>query len=82
MPPEFNVQGEGYVWAHQRYEAFADRAAGEIKAKLGKPDMSREEMLNASSPNGNFEEWKQQCIEWENTGRIPPYMPPADKRLA
>jgi len=83
-PPEFQVQDPEteYLWAYQRYEAFVDRSPAEIRAKLGKPNMSREEMLDALSPNGNFEKWKQQCSELETIGKIPPYRSPTDKPLA
>jgi hypothetical protein len=44
LPAEFQ---NGYPWAPQNYERFVDRCAAEIREVLGKPDMTREEMLHA-----------------------------------
>lgn len=75
MPEEFQADhsnGE-YTWAYQRYERFVDRCADQIRQELGDPNMTREEMLDALVPGGNFEAWKSQCGAWEKEGRIPLY---------
>jgi hypothetical protein len=49
VPPEFQTGGDrsAYMWAPPRYEAYVDRDADEIRARLGDSDMTREEMLHA-----------------------------------
>lgn len=44
LPPEF--RGEN-MWADENFERFVDRCAVEIRQKLGRPNMTREEMLQA-----------------------------------
>jgi hypothetical protein len=43
LPEEF----QGYAWAPENYERFVDRCSHEIRRELGRPEMSREEMLHA-----------------------------------
>ena len=49
VPYEFQTGADrsAYMWAPPRYEAYVDREADEIRARLGDPDMTREEMLHA-----------------------------------
>src|SRR6478609_2212131 len=49
LPPEFQegIRKHSYVWAPPHYEQFVDRCSDEIRAKLGRSDMSRDEMLKA-----------------------------------
>jgi hypothetical protein len=49
VPTEFQVGADrsAYRWAPPRYEAYVDRAANDIRSRLGDPDMTREEMLHA-----------------------------------
>jgi hypothetical protein len=74
LPPEFRVRDSRaeYVWAPERYELFVDRAAQEIRGKLGRADMSREEMLDALC-GMNFEAHKARCRQGEKDGKIPPF---------
>ena len=68
LPPEFRggIRQHEYVWAPAHYEQFVDRAADEIRAMLGRPDMGREEMLSALTgiPFREFEalyqDWKKE----------------------
>jgi hypothetical protein len=74
MPKEFQVRDseKEYVWAPERYEKFVDRCTDEIRKELGDMSMSREEMLNALCPGGDFKAWIRQSREWEKEGKIPP----------
>lgn len=75
MPEEFQTGDvkQEYVWAYQRYEKFVDRCGDQIGQELGNPNMSREEMLDALTPGGNFQSWRSQCQIWEEQGTIPRY---------
>ena len=74
LPPEFANQHypDGYVWSPPNFERFVDRCANEIRQRLGKPTMSRAEMLHAlvGTP---FEEFVARCREWVKKGSIPPF---------
>ena len=72
MPPEFQITDNEneYIWAYQRFEAYVDNNADIIRSKLGKPDMTRDEMLDALC-FGDFRRHKEMCIDWENKGKIP-----------
>jgi hypothetical protein len=74
LPPEFANQHypDGYAWSPPNFERFVDRCADEIRQKLGKPQMSRAEMLHAlvGTP---FEEFVSHCREWVKKGSIPPF---------
>jgi hypothetical protein len=74
LPPEFHVRDSRaeYVWAPERYECFVDRAAEEIRTKLGRPAMDRKEMLDALCGD-DFEAFTRRCRQWEKDGKIPPY---------
>jgi hypothetical protein len=74
LPPEFQIRDSDseYVWAAERYEAFVDRAAEEIRAALRNPNMAREEMLDALV-GGDFEEFKCRYEQAVAEGRVPPY---------
>ncbi len=74
LPPEFQVRDAGaeYVWAPERYELFVDRAAEEVRTKLGQPTMDRHEMLNALCGE-DFDEFTARCRQWEKEGKIPSY---------
>ncbi len=75
MPEEFQITDgkKEYVWAYQRYEKFVDRCADQIRKELGDSSMSREEMLDALTPGGNFQAWKSQCKTLEEKNKIPRY---------
>jgi hypothetical protein len=48
LPPEFEAgRTNEYVWAPEHYERFVDRAGEEIRRTLGKPNLTRDEMLEA-----------------------------------
>jgi hypothetical protein len=74
LPAEFRIGDprSEYVWAPERYEAFVDRAADEIRSKLGRPDMSRKDMLDALCGD-DFDEFTARCRQWEREGKIPTY---------
>jgi ABC-type Fe3+-siderophore transport system permease subunit len=44
MPPEFESDD---VWAPRNFERFVDRCGDEIRAQLGNPNLTRDEMLDA-----------------------------------
>lgn len=44
VPPEFCGK---QVWADENWERFLDRCEGDVRRELGRPDMSREEMMDA-----------------------------------
>lgn len=77
LPIEFQIDDKSprwytkeYRWAPERYEIFVDRCFDEIREKLGSPNMTRNEMLDALC-FGNFEEHKNKCIAREKEGKIP-----------
>jgi hypothetical protein len=74
LPPEFQVRDPRaeYVWAPERYELFVDRAAAEIREKLGRPDTTRKEMLDALCGE-DFDAFTARCRQWENEGKIPSF---------
>jgi hypothetical protein len=73
LPTEFKVDGRlEYIWAPQRFEQFVDRCGDEIRKKFKKPEMSRNEMLDALA-FGNFEDHKQKCAQLLSEGKIPPF---------
>jgi hypothetical protein len=79
LPMEFKIdrskpdwQKQDYIWAPERFEQYVDRCSDEIKKQLGKPDMTREDML-AALCFGNFEEHKKKTEELIKEGKIPSY---------
>ena len=79
LPTEFTVdrsvpdwQKHQYIWAPERFEKFIDRCAEEVKAKLGNPNMMREEMLDALC-FGNFNEHKKKVAGLIKEGKLPAY---------
>jgi hypothetical protein len=71
LPPEFQdgKRRYSYVWAPPHYEDFVDRCADEIRQRLRRPDMSREEML-AALVRMPFEEFREHCRQSVREGRI------------
>jgi hypothetical protein len=71
LPPEFQdgQRRYPYVWAPPHYEQFVDRCAGEIRRQLGRPNMSRDEMLSAliGMP---FEQFRELCRQSVREGRM------------
>ena len=51
---------------------FVDENSDLIKTKLGNPNMTRKEMLDALA-FGDFERHKKNCFKWEMEGKIPKY---------
>jgi hypothetical protein len=49
LPREFQdgMRMHDYVWAPAHYEQFVDRCPDQIRAELGRADMTRDEMLSA-----------------------------------
>lgn len=74
LPEEFQVGDakKEYIWAPERYEKFVDKYMGKIRRELGDPNMDKTEMLNALCGK-DFNEYVQQCKEWEKKGIIPSY---------
>jgi hypothetical protein len=74
LPPEFQegTREHTYVWAPPNYERFVDRCGEQMREQLGRPDMSRDEMLSAlvGMPFGEFVEI---CRAWVREGRIAPF---------
>jgi hypothetical protein len=74
LPREFadGTRQHSYVWAPPHYEAFVDRAAGEIRAQLGIADMSRDDMLSAlvGMP---FSQFVELCRASVRDGRLEPF---------
>jgi hypothetical protein len=61
-PESFNVFGS-YYWAPENYEHLVDTQAEEIRRELGRPEMTRDEMLHALI-GMKFEAWVEQCRSW------------------
>jgi hypothetical protein len=73
LPPEFEGQAaNGYVWSPRNFERFVERCAGEIRQRLGRPSMTREEMLHALIGRP-YEEHLSICRRWVTEGVIPPF---------
>ena len=79
LPKEFKVRkpdNDGqmldYIWAPERFELFIDRNMEEIREKLGKAEMQRDEILDALC-FGNFEAHKLKCERLIRDGKIPEY---------
>jgi hypothetical protein len=74
LPTEFSGQQypTGYAWSPPNYERFVDRCGDEIRERLGKPNMSRHEMLHALIGRP-FEEHVARCREGVAAGFIPPF---------
>lgn len=73
LPVEFKVDvKKEYIWAPQRFEKYVDRCAEEIRKKFKKPDMTRNEMLDALA-FGSFEEHKKKATQLLKEGKIPPF---------
>lgn len=72
MPAEFQKvdNNKEYIWAYQRFEDYVDNHSELIRRTLDKPNMAREEMLDALC-FGDFNKHKNMCIKWENEGTIP-----------
>jgi hypothetical protein len=71
LPPEFQdgKRRYSYVWAPPHYEQFVDRCADEIRRQLGRPDMSRDEIL-AALVGMPFEQFREHCRQSVREGRI------------
>ncbi|HSL71066.1 MAG TPA: hypothetical protein VK864_12545, partial [Longimicrobiales bacterium] len=74
LPPEFaeGTRQLSYVWASLHYEQFVDRCADQIRAQLGRPDMTREELLSALVGRP-FREHVQHCRSMVREGRLEPF---------
>lgn len=79
LPEEFQIDRDAvdwhkkeYVWAPERFEKYVDRQGEKIKKKLGDPEMSREDMLDALC-FGNFKEHKAKVDQLIAEGKIPAY---------
>ena len=79
LPEEFQIDRDAvdwhkkeYVWAPERFEKYVDRNADKIRKKLGDPNMSREDMLDALC-FGNFQEHKKKVDLLIAEGKLPPY---------
>ena len=72
MPLDFQSidNNKEYIWAYQRFEEFVDNNIGLIRKTLGKPDMTREDILDAIC-FGDFKKHRDMCLQWENDGAIP-----------
>ena len=74
LPREFadGTRLHSYVWAPPHYEAFVDRAAGEIRTQLGGAEMSRDDMLSAlvGMP---FSQFVELCRSSVRDGRLEPF---------
>lgn len=74
LPPEFQdgTRKHSYVWAPPHYEQFVDRCEDQIRIQLGRPDISREEMLSAlvGMP---FREFVEHCRASVRRGSIEPF---------
>lgn len=75
LPVEFQNldRDREYIWAYQRFEEYVDKHADLIRKTLGKPDMTRDEMLDALC-FGDFRRHKEMCVKWENEGTIPKWI--------
>ena len=80
LPPEFQIDRDAvdwfkkeYIWAPERFEKYVDRNAEKIKKKLGIPDMSRDDMLDALC-FGDFKKHKKKVYNLIKEGKIPPYI--------
>ena len=71
LPPEFQDSKRRYsfVWAPPHYEQFVDRCADEIRRQLGRPDMSRDEIL-AALVRMPFEQFREHCRQSVREGRM------------
>ena len=67
MPEDFAIYKK-YIWAPENYEHYVDLHADEIKKELGKPDMSRKEMLSVLC-GMDFDKWIEQCRSWGMTDK-------------
>lgn len=79
LPQEFQIDRDAvdwhkkeYVWAPERFEKYVDREAAKIRKKLGDPNMSREDMLDAIC-FGNFQKHKKKVGKLIEEGKIPPF---------
>ncbi|MEQ8325207.1 MAG: hypothetical protein RIC15_08715 [Vicingaceae bacterium] len=79
LPDEFQIDREEvewhkkeYIWAPERFERYVDRCADMIRKKLGNPEMSREDMLDALC-FGDFEEHKKKVHKLVAEGKLPTY---------
>lgn len=68
-PEEFSGP---YIWSPPNYERFVDRHTGQIRRKLGAPQMSRQEMLSALVGRP-WEQFVESCRESVRKGQIPPF---------
>lgn len=71
LPEEFSriAKYGDYIWAYQRFEEYVDNHGDHIRNKLGKPEMTREEMLDALC-FGDFKAHKERCMKWKSDGSI------------
>ena len=79
MPSEFAVDRTNpewfkkeYIWAPERFEKFVARCSDEIKKNLGKPEMTKKEMLDALC-FGDFKEHKKKVTLLIKEGKLPAY---------
>lgn len=79
LPEEFQIDRgavewhkKEYVWAPERFEKYVDRCADKIRKKLGQPDLSREDLLDALC-FGNFKAHKRKVMAMIKEGKLPPY---------
>ena len=72
LPPEFEGQTlpQAYVWAPTNFERFVDRCGDEVRGQLGRPDLTREEMLDALL-GFSFEEHRKRYRDAVCKGMLP-----------
>jgi hypothetical protein len=71
LPTEFRdgTRRHDYVWAPPHYEQFVDRCAQDIRTQLGRPDMSRYEILSALVGRP-FDDFVDSCKNSVREGKI------------
>jgi hypothetical protein len=62
IPEDFQVFRD-YIWAPENFAHLVDTHADEVRAELGVPDMSREQMLHALC-GMEFGQWIETCRRW------------------
>jgi len=79
LPTEFIIRrpsADGtkldFIWAPERFEKFVDRKIDNIRERLGDPNMSREEVLDALC-FGDFKAHTKKVEQWIKDGIVPPY---------
>jgi hypothetical protein len=75
LPIEFKEvnNDKEYLWAYQRFERYVENNEAEIRKKLNMPETTKSELLDALC-FGDFGKHKEDCIVWEQQGKIPKYV--------